>query len=1061
MTTDLTFITNDGDTSLRDRFNDLLTAGKGTRYFDCLVGYFFISGFYRLYSSLETTEKIRILIGLKTDLKTYSLIKAADDQLQTYYTSFAETKELVPSTILDELESSPDTSRVELGIKKFIQWTLAGKLEIKAYPSANIHAKVYIMTFHEGDRDKGRVITGSSNFSQSGLSDNLEFNVELKNRSDFEFALEQFNTLWQYAVDVSKEYIETIQHKSPYAHFTPYELYLKLLYEYFKGELNASEAASTIYLPMNFKKLRYQNDAVVSAKKILDEYGGVFISDVVGLGKTYISAMLAQQLDGRTLVLAPPSLLDKNNPGSWPNVFEDFQVPQANFESIGKLDELLRRGIEKYSNVFIDEAHRFRTEATSTYEKLAQICRGKRVILVTATPLNNSPMDILSQIKLFQNGRNSTIPNVRDLDSFFGSMEKKLKEFDRKENKDDYLRTIKSNAKNIREKVLKYLMIRRTRGEIEKYYNEDLKSQGLKFPEISDPEPLFYQFSPDESKVFRQTISLLANSFTYARYKPLAYYVGESIEDEVQAQRNVAKFMKILLVKRLESSFYAFRLSLERFIGSYERFIQEFKQGNVYISKRYTNRIFEWLDDDNVEAIQQLIDEEKAEKLKASDFSDKFYMDLQNDLQILKEIFDLWLRIKRDPKWDAFYEILTTNANLQSNKLVIFTESKETARYLQKMIKTDLREDAIVFSGESSQITRKTIIANFDARAFKPEDEYRILVTTEVLSEGVNLHKSNIVINYDIPWNPTRLIQRVGRVNRIDTKFQKIYTYNFFPTEESNDLIKLKEAAEAKIQAFIEMLGADARLLTDGEEIKSHDLFNQLNSRKTITGEDENEESELEYLKEIREIRDGNPELFARIKHLPKKARAARISSVKADSLVTYFRKGKLEKFFLAQSSSQGAQEIDFFEAVQLLRSDPKQIGESVDFKFYDLLERNRQAFVQATTEDIIASSGGPSRDNATRVLKRLKAIQKYAGYTDEDDEFMRRVKRLLEDGSLPKPTTKKLVSSLNEESSPLKILAILRRDIPLQFFQETRVDSGHSISSKREVILSAYLVPS
>ena len=108
-----------------------------------------------------------------------------------------------------------------------------------------------------------------------------------------------------------------------------------------------------------------------------------------------------------------------------------------------------------------------------------------------------------------------------------------------------------------------------------------------------------------------------------------------------------------------------------------------------------------------------------------------------------------------------------------------------------------------------------------------------------MLSEGVNLHASNVVINYDIPWNPTRLIQRVGRVNRVDTTFDTIYTYNFFPTEESNDIIKLKEAAEAKIHAFIEMLGADARLLTDGEEIKSHDLFAKLTSKKTITGEDE------------------------------------------------------------------------------------------------------------------------------------------------------------------------------------------------------------------------------
>src|SRR3990167_10475915 len=203
MSNDLTFITNEAGASLLERFNSLLK--EDTRYFDCLVGYFFISGFYRLYPSLEKTEKIRILIGLKTDKKTQSLIVEGQNQQGLDHSSHAETKESMPSTILDELESSDDTTDIENGIKKIIEWISSGKLEIKAYPTEKIHAKVYIMTFHEGDRDKGRIITGSSNFSQSGLRDNLEFNVELKNRSDYEFALKTFNELWANAVDVSED----------------------------------------------------------------------------------------------------------------------------------------------------------------------------------------------------------------------------------------------------------------------------------------------------------------------------------------------------------------------------------------------------------------------------------------------------------------------------------------------------------------------------------------------------------------------------------------------------------------------------------------------------------------------------------------------------------------------------------------------------------------------------------------------------------------------------------------------------------------------------------------
>ena len=166
------------------------------------------------------------------------------------------------------------------------------------------------------------------------------------------------------------------------------------------------------------------------AKKILEEYGGVFLADVVGLGKTYMAALLANQLSGRNLVIASPALLNRDNPNSWPNVFSDFRVP-ADFESLGKLDDLLARGTDKYTNVIIDEAHRFRTETNITYEKLAEICRGKRVILVTATPYNNSPRDILSQIKLFQKSRKSTIPNLPNLERFFNKLNERLKKIDR------------------------------------------------------------------------------------------------------------------------------------------------------------------------------------------------------------------------------------------------------------------------------------------------------------------------------------------------------------------------------------------------------------------------------------------------------------------------------------------------------------------------------------------------------------------------------------------------------------------------------------------------------
>jgi superfamily II DNA/RNA helicase len=803
---------------------------------------------------------------------------------------------------------------------------------------------------------------------------------------------------------------------------------------------------------------------------VLEEYGGVFLADVVGLGKTYMAALLAQQLDGRSLVIAPPHLLDKDNRGSWPNVFGDFRVPHTDFESVGKLADLLERDVSKYANVFIDESHRFRTESTQSYEMLAQICRGKRVILVSATPLNNTPQDILSQIKLFQNGKNSTIPNVRDLQGFFGRLEGNLKGLDRQHDRERYFRTVQENARLTRERVLKYLMIRRTRSEIVKYYGDDLKQQGMKFPDVADPQPLFYKFNKTENAVFDETIELVTQKFCYARYQPMAYYQGRQDARAVQHQRNLAKFMKILFVKRLESSFFAFRKTLERFIHSYERVIAEYRKGDVYISEKYANKLFDWLEQGDEQAVERLLVEGKAEHFNAKDFSPDFIRDLQADLKLLRRIETLWTPIKRDPKWESFCELFARGGPLKKGKVIIFTESQETAEYLAGRLTKEVDRKTLLYTGSSDESVRRQVMANFDARAFHQKDDYRILVATEVLAEGVNLHRSNIVVNYDIPWNPTRLIQRVGRVNRVDTQFDTIHTYNFFPTEQGNTEIKLKESAEAKIESFIEMLGADARLLTEGEEIKSFDLFAKLNSKKTITGEDGEEETELEYLTEIRRVRDEQPELFKRIIRLPLKARSTKRVGKDATaalpefpSLLTYLRQGRLDKFYLASSSASEPNELDFFTTAKVLRpADPAEKRESIPPDFYALLDKNKRAFEQATSpeqDDATPKHRGGAHD--AYILKRLKAreIRRYHGYTDEDEAFLRDVMQLLSDGALPTPTTKKVAEALKKESDPLRVLGILHVGIPEQFFQQTRAQQSAQAVAARQVILSSYLV--
>jgi superfamily II DNA/RNA helicase len=439
--------------------------------------------------------------------------------------------------------------------------------------------------------------------------------------------------------------------------------------------------------------------------------------------------------------------------------------------------------------------------------------------------------------------------------------------------------------------------------------------------------------------------------------------------------------------------------------------------------------------------------------------------DISEDLKTLQKIQDLWKDIDFDPKLESFLEKIKSDKVLTKNKLIIFTESKETATYLQEKLYKKLNESVLIYHGGSSETDLKTVISNFDAKARNKKDDYRIIVTTEVLSEGINLHRSNVVINYDIPWNPTRMIQRVGRINRVDTPFKEIFTYNFFPTEEANDVIKLKEAAIAKINYFIEMLGNDAKLLTDGEEVKSFELFNKLTSKEFILGDEEGEESELKYLKVIEDIRDNNKELFAQIKAMSRKARVARRISSKypefENSVITYFRKGKLEKFYL--SNDKESTEIDFLTAARLFEATEKTKSHKLPKIFYEFLANNKAKIDADLSEDIIeqdtSQKGG--RDNAVRILKILKAkeIRRHTSFTDLDDEYLEKVRKLLEEGGMPKKTAKTIFNELKGETNPMKILAIIKRNLPNQLFNATQTAKDISMSSPKEVILSEYLI--
>lgn len=1069
---DLSFITNQPNQKLKDRFIQLI---RDARKFDCLVGYFYLSGFYLIQDALENVDKIRILVGLGISEDVYRAFSEKDEAEDDL--GFLSSKKIIEKylkNVKEEFENSEDKPDVESGILKFIEMINSNKLQIRIYPERKLHAKVYILTFKEGDRDVGRVVTGSSNLTYAGLVDNLEFNVELKNPSDYKFAIEKFEELWKNGIEITDTISKFINNETWLkGDITPYELYLKFLYEYFVDDLNAEKYLSEKYLPEGYIEFDYQTQAILNAKKIIEAYGGCFISDVVGLGKTYVATRLIKELGGRTMVIAPPKLLDRNTPGSWINVFYDFNLSLTPI-SIGKLDDALDEiNRRNYDNIIIDEAHRFRNTETISYTKLAQICRGKRVILVTATPYNNKPEDLLSQISLFQNKRASTIPGIKNLEGFFKGLEKRFNGVDRNNDYEKYLKIVKENSKEIREKCLKYIMVRRTRSEIEKYFAHDLAKNNIKFPEVEPPRPLFYQLNDEEDNIFMETVRLITKRFTYARYKPLLYFKDEFKIDQLtrQSQENLGGFMKVLLVKRLESSFDAFRKTLDRFIDSHKRFIYAYENGKVYLSDRYMSKIFEYLENDNDLEIQKLIDEGKAEEYSADEFKEELIHNLKNDYELLKYIRSQWKRITRDPKVDKLIEQLKNDPILQ-NKVIIFTESKETAEYIGEQIKNRTSRKPLVYHGGSTEKERKEVTANFDARAKEKKDDYDILISTEVLSEGVNLHRSNVVLNYDIPWNPTRLMQRVGRINRVDTKFDKIYTYNFFPSKQADKEIDLTNIARAKIEAFLNLLGGDSAILTENEPVSSHELFDKLISVKSLIEDDESEESELKYLRIIEDIRDNNPDLFSRIKKLPKKARSSKkqpelmqnlISQTYGkDSVITFFRKGKLVKFYLSDDNS--TYELDFLTAAKIFETDENTLSEKFSLeKFYEFLTNNKTAFNNVLIEDEEFKDSRGGRDPSKELMANLKALEKLSQqFTDEQENYIENLMERIKAGALPKQIIRNANKEIKKMTmngfNPLEVFYAIKRSIPDEFLKEHLSELKLQSNQKREIILSLYL---
>lgn len=1060
--TDLSIFTNVDTVKMIDRMKIVLNKAE---YFDCLVGYFRITGFYLLKEQLEKVKEIRFLVGLGLDSETSQAIA-----LSIFDQNAFKIRPKLQQQIKEEFEESEDSIDVENGINTFIQWLNSGKIKVRVCADKNVHAKVYIIRNDEtiNQYQYGNVITGSSNFSYNGLEKNIEFNVELKDKQDVDYSLQFFNNLWTNSIEVTDDVVQIVKKETwMNASITPYKMFLKTLYSYFEDEIGDNTV--DIDYPDDFMRLEYQEHAVIQAKKILEKHGGVFIADVVGLGKTYIAAMLGKYLGAkkRFLFIVPPVVKEY-----WEYVLAEFGYSKKDkVYSLGVIDQLSKADdLSKFDYVFIDEAHRFRNIESKEFQYLKQICYGKKgVVLITATPQNNYITDIFNLITLFQDPKESSIiPGTPDLDGFYRGLKAELQAH---KNSDDYKEVLDDVMAEIRDKVLKQVMVRRTRTEVTKYYSQDLEKQGLKFPILHDPERKTYIYNDAMDTAFNKTIDLLKR-IKYARYTPLLYIIPskqkEITKDRKSGQENARGFIKGMLVKRLESSIYAFNESIKRIAKSQNDFLKMYEEDKIVIGNMSRNNKFDidYLISLSDEEFEELISERDLIKINKADLVPDFEKDLKADIAIFNELKDLWANFdieNDDAKYDILVSLLKELKKKNNPRIILFSEAKDTIDYLDKKLNKDFNNRVIAYTGSDNEHKKDYIKQNFDPNNKEPLNEKDILIATDAMSEGINLHRASIIINYDLPWNPTRVMQRVGRINRVGSKYDDLYVYNFFPAANTREHLSLEDMIKVKIQMFHTLLGEDSKYLTDEEVVEPQEFFDVL-MMKDFKLTDEGEEfnlnaSKMEYLKIINDVRRNDPILFDEIKNLPNKLRLARKSN--STELVTFVKKGSIKEFFYTDGAT--SQALEFDKAMEMIKANEDDIRIDLPNNYYDYLNLNTSAFKEKVNnyfDNGLKAKGTPK--NERTINQYIKWLENQ-NLKYESKDLLTQVKGLINRGVLTNYVYKQIIASIKEmkiKTDAEEMIKCFESNIPTVYFKgEINYDVEDVTKQKEVIILSEYFI--
>ena len=1076
------FITNQ-EKLLSDVVSNILPSSQKLH---ALVGYFYFSGFQELYQNLADKE-IRILVGMEVEKDITNKIREFEI-LQDVNLSRGKIRNNYLNSLVTLFNDTDyfDTKEKQDAFRLFLKKMKDDTLQIRKTLQPN-HAKLYIFenkaeTSHGGEFP-GTVITGSSNLSHQGLRGRFEINVLSREAVNYKEAMEIFNQLWQNAVtivdksnldDFFKKVVEKVWLDQLPA---PFLLYVRVLQEYF-----TLHGADNLRLPDEithgrYRNLKYQIDAIRKTLDIIQTHNGVIVADVVGLGKSIIASAVANNLNLKTIVIAPPHLKKQ-----WDDYRFDFRF-NARVYSSGKIEQAVQENDDDEEKlIIVDEAHKYRNELTEDYGLLHQLCQRNKIMLLSATPFNNRPQDVFSMIKLFQIPTRSTIQTVDNLSYQFKKLVAEYKEIGKiqkqqAESPAAIDARIKKVAKQIRN-ILSPLVIRRSRLDLEAIdeYKKDLKHQKIEFPTVNDPKELDYDLG-DTSELYESTLKTIApeqekKGYIGARYMPTNYIKNYAsykakIAEEMgidenllkQGQVNLAKFMKRLLVRRFESSVYAFRSTLDSLIKSTE-FVRDWyeKAGLIPIYKKgqlpNVDSLLQGSGEDVDEELKKVAFDQSIDELiekgvwfiEKKEVSINFIRDVKIDLEILRSVQKDWFSDgpRHDPKLEEFERVI--NAKLKEmpkRKIVVFTEFADTADYLYGQLKDRLR--LFKYSAkDSSQANKEIIRTNFDAGNRTQADDYDVLIATDAISEGYNLHRAGIVFNYDIPYNPTRVIQRVGRINRVNKKvFDELFIYNFFPTKTGERETRVKGIATLKIAMIHALMGEDTKVLTSDEQLQSffaEEFRQQMKAQEELSPETQHENF-------IRNLRSSQPELVQKAMEVPKRCRIQRSEEKDISGVVVFARKGG-EYAFRHASKAGEFESLSVPDALDLFEAQVSEKPKAVSDGFGPVFESLKENLFAKRSE---VAMNKAKQDTIQKVIALKNELPDHKDYLEDLLHILQKL------DALPDRYTK-MLRAIDSRKLPNDFLAF-KNEVPHSYLisiteREHRIEEG-----QESLILSEELI--